>query len=577
MTKLFVVGLDGAEFTLVERWMQEGKLPHLRRLSLEGAWGCLRSTIPPITPAAWTSFLTGKNPGKTGIYDFYQVKREEYALYYPNASYNRAETIQEILSDAGLRVGLLNVPMTYPAEAVNGYVIPGLGAPENAEEDFSYPPGFLSQVEQETGIRYRILSEPSGRRAQESQMIHKFQSLVRERQVLVEHLLKRFPTDFFVTVLSETDVFAHYFWKHMDPDHPDHTPEGAKKYGTVIQEVYRSADDLIGKWSQRCGPDDYFFVLSDHGMGPLYFAPDYLDYLAYRGWLKLRVPGTSGTQLMPLLEVLHSLWQSGRYLYAMAKRSLPWRIRNFLNRVFPRAKRTLSTNFSLLDLIDWDASKVYFCDPRNIGFLFINLKGREPRGIVSADEYELLISAIKEDLKSLRIPGTDVPLVEEVFHRSEIYSGAYASQMPDLVILWNFDATRWAKHALATGLPEAWKHLMKPLQVIPMASRILIPFSAFHTMRGILFARGPGVKAGYRVEDANIYDLMPTFLALMGVAIPEDVDGRVLSEILCPEYASALKPTYRAPRARKAPTLSPYTPEEEEALRNRLKDLGYID
>jgi len=578
VTKVFVVGLDGAEFTLVERWMKEGQLPNLRRLSEEGAWGCLRSTTPPITPAAWTAFLTGKNPGKTGIYDFYQVNRSGYALYYPNASHNRAETIQEILSEAGFRVGLVNVPMTYPPTPVNGYVIPGLGAPDNASEDFAYPPGFLKNVERETGIRYRILAEPASGKQAQDELVEAGRRLFQERRTLIGHLLRKHPTDFFAVVISETDVLAHYFWKYMDPGHPQYTEEGAALYGRTILGVYQQADRLIGEWMSSSDPDTHFFVISDHGMGPFYYAPDYLDYLGYRGWFRLRMGGrASSARMLPVLAVLYGLWRFGRRLYENGKQVLPWRIRNALNSLFPRAKRALSTNFSLLDLVDWDKTSVYFCDPRNIGYLFINLKGREPKGIVSPEEYDALTEALIADLKAMRVPGVDVPLVDEVHRGRDLYSGPYVDEMPDLVIVWNYDATKWAKEAQKAEWPEVTRRLLKPLSIIPMASKITTPFSGFHTMRGIFFARGPGIRSGYHADNLSIYDLMPTFLGLFGVEVPQDVDGRVLAEIFQPEMAAKIKPKYRDPRRRASAPGSPYSPAEQEAIQKRLRDLGYID
>lgn len=575
--KVVVVGLDGAEFTLVQRWMDEGYLPNLARIRREGAHGHLRSTIPPITPAAWTGFLTGKNPGKTGVYDFYQVRREDYALYYPNARDNKAETIQEILSEAGVSVGLVNVPMTYPPVPVNGYVIPGLGAPDKERADFGYPLDFLGKVEKETGIRYRILAEPRARKTAEPELVQSARTLFEERRAFVGHLLKSYATDFFATVISETDVFAHYFWKHMDADHPEHTPEGERLYGNVILETYRSADALIGEWGDACPPDSYFFVVSDHGMGPFYYAPDYLDYLGYRGWMKLRVGKPTSAAMLPWLVGLYGLWRLGRGLYEAGKRMLPWGIRHTLNRIFPRVRRLVGTNFSILDLIDWDRTKVYICDPRNVGYLFINLEGREPRGIVPPSEYGPLIRAIKEDLLSMRVPGTEIRIVEGVFARDEVYSGPFLEEMPDLVILWNYDATQWAKEMGTREAPESLSRLIKPLSIIPMASRIQIPFSAFHTMRGIFFARGPGIRPGFMVDDAKIYDMAPTLLALLGVPIPEDVDGRVLTEIFDSQFATTLKPRYRAGKARKIEPGSAYTKEEEALIRKRLEDLGYID
>jgi len=135
--KLLVIGLDGASLELVSRWASEGLLPSFGRLLKNGSSGTLRSTIPALTPTAWTSLFTGKNPGKHGAYEFLRRRRDSYELDYVRNDLPRLGTIFRLFSDAGKRVAAINVPFTYPPEPINGIMIAGLGAPDN--DRFVYP------------------------------------------------------------------------------------------------------------------------------------------------------------------------------------------------------------------------------------------------------------------------------------------------------------------------------------------------------------------------------------------------------------------------------------------------------
>ncbi len=577
MSRVAVIGLDGAEFTLVDQWMQEGKLPNLQKIQKSGFFCLLPSTIPPITYVAWTSYLTGKNPAKTGIFDFYQVKRDTCQIYYPNATYIQAETLPEILSQEGKSVGLINVPLTYPSPPVNGFNLPGLGAPDRPDLNYAHPPGLLKWVYQKTGQHYHPLPEPREFGPQYETLLKDIRNQLAHRRKIVPLLYNEFQPDFFCLVFSETDAVEHYFWKFMDPAHPQFNPQMEKKYGTAILKVFQQVDELIGEWLTLFGSDTDVFILSDHGMGPFYLAPDYLGYLSYRDLMHLKVGIAEGKRVLPRFFILYFLWQLGRNAFQWGKRHLPWTIRNFLNRMFPRPRSFLSTNFSFLNLIDWSRSKVYFADPRNIGYLYINLKGREPYGIVEPSEYEELCSFLISDLESLQVPGTDVPIVEKVYRREEVYSGPFFEQTPDLVIIWNLDAIKHIdlSQVERMDIPEIFWHLFQPLPVIPMGGRRRIPYNAFHTMRGIFLASGPAIKSNSPPNSPAIADLFPTILTLMDVSIPSDVDGRILWEILRQDVKKKKFPRYREPRHKASPV--DYTAEQEERLKLHLRHLGYLE
>lgn len=574
MTRTFIFGMDGAAFPLVERWMAEGKLPTLQKIAERGSFGALRSSIPPITAAAWSAFATGKNPGKTGVFDFCQVKRGTYDAYYPSAASLHGETMWGILSAEGRKVGVLNVPLTYPPEEVNGFLVGGIGVPDPARDDYFHPPGLRAEIEQATGRPYRIGPESEAGKDPYATFIEDALRFQDERLQVIDHLLDTHDPDFFMVVFGETDTTAHYYWKFMDPSHPAYTPEGAKKFGTAIERAYTKVDATIGRIIEKVGwNDNYFFVVSDHGMGPFHYVPDYVSYYGAKGLLKLKVPVAKSERAIGVLIVGYGLWRAARSAFLWGKNALPWGVRNLLNRLFPHGKKFVTTDYSLMNLLDWEKTKVFFPDPRNAGLLYINRKGREPAGAVTPEAYEPLRDELKRDLESLRVPGTDTPVVEGVYRREDVYSGPYLEEAPDLLIVWNNDATGAIQHKLATA-PDALKKLFKPMDVIPFQAGERMPFSAFHTMRGILLAAGPGIAPGRKVN-AEISQVMPTVLALMKCGIPSDVDGKVIDGLFTPEFQSRLKPEFREPREKGA--LPVYTPEEEAAVKERLRDLGYLD
>src|ERR1700745_805664 len=136
--KIVIIGLDSATGDLIRPWADQGLLPNLRKISENGVSGELESAIPPLTPPAWTSFMTGKNPGKHGIFHFLEPQPGSYAMRYANAGSRRSPTIWQLLSSAGRNVGTVNVPFTYPPEQIQGFQISGMDTPSE-KSPFIHP------------------------------------------------------------------------------------------------------------------------------------------------------------------------------------------------------------------------------------------------------------------------------------------------------------------------------------------------------------------------------------------------------------------------------------------------------
>src|SRR4051794_3200949 len=346
---ILIVGLDGATFDLMLPWIHEGRLPNLARLLSDGAWSRLESTIPPITPCAWSSFITGKNPGKHGLFDFVEPERDGRGFRFTNASFRDGESLWACLSRHGRRSGVVNVPMTYPPEPVNGFLISGLDTPHE-HSPFMHPTE-IRQVLKDAGIRYRIDQQHLGnmrttkRRRQQLLDIFEGESA---RTAAFRHLSKLRPCDFRMIVYGATDQVQHHFWHFMDETHDKHDPEGAKEFRNAIRDTYKHIDVQLGQLLEECDDDTVVIIMSDHGFGPMSNVRVRLNQvLRDAGLLKFIEPTARGRWRQALASTIDRVLRSS--LSSDTKRTIAG--------LFPR----LRVWFENLDeaKIDWDSTSAH--------------------------------------------------------------------------------------------------------------------------------------------------------------------------------------------------------------------------
>ncbi|MBW2173068.1 MAG: alkaline phosphatase family protein, partial [Deltaproteobacteria bacterium] len=243
--RVYVLGLDGATFDLIAPWVSRGELPNMKRLMDEGSHGSLMSALPAHSAPSWSSFITGKNPGKHGIFDF----------------------IWAIASRYDKKVAVVNVPMTFPPEKVNGIMISGMDAP-GIDSNFTYPTALSGEIKRiigdyslEAGLWSYI------NKGEINLAIEKQHETIDKRFEVTKYLMNNYPWDLFVSVFTATDRVQHAFWKYMDPGHPLYRPEEAKKYGDAILNVYRKMDHIVGYLLDHLSEDTVLFIMSDHGAG----------------------------------------------------------------------------------------------------------------------------------------------------------------------------------------------------------------------------------------------------------------------------------------------------------------------
>ena len=564
--RLLIVGLDAATFDLISPWIGEGKLPNLAALMKDGAWGRLASILPPITPPAWTSFMTGKNPGKHGIFHFLEARAGTYELTYLNGASRRAKTIWRMLSDAGYTVGTMNIPFTYPPEHLNGFQISGMDTPSE-KSPFIYPPELRSELVNLLGrfqldLRYLGYMSTDPRR---EQVLAEMDKLDHQWLSASLYLMEKHPADAMMFTFMSIDTVQHHFWQYMDPTHHLHNPAAVERFGDAVLRVYQRLDDAVGQMLQKTSSDTSVLVVSDHGGGPTSDRVVYLNrYLAQLGLLHYRKDERSALKKLTQKVVRGS--------YTLLRSTLSSRQKSFLARTLPRLRKSFESAVTSFNQIDWTRTKAYcsevLASPPSI---WINLRGVKPCGIVEQSEYEPLLKLISDKLKELKDPRTDEPVIKRVLRREEIFHGPYANEAADLILDW------WETSHFSTSHSFPEDMLDPAVEIRERRPSTGSEWGGTHRRDGILIAHGKSFKKGAEIQGARLIDMAPTILYLMGQPVPEDMDGRVLEELFEPAFIAANRVQVGGSAGLDAEQGAQYSDEEAAIVEERLKALGYIE
>jgi predicted AlkP superfamily phosphohydrolase/phosphomutase len=278
--KMAIIGWDGATFDVINPLIQAGALPNLKHLMSKGAWGQLASTLHPISPTAWTSFMTGMNPGKHGVFDFVGPD-EDGRFRVVSGGAVRAETLWARLSRAGRRVAVVNVPMTYPPEPVNGFLVSGMDAPRR-NQAFTHPPELARELHDrfggyQVGVRARAVALTAVN-SFTPRYVRRLCDLTRLHGEVACDLLEHHSPDFLAVVFIATDRAQHALGHLMtDGISPD---DG-------IGQVYRACDRALGGILEKLDDDWTVLLMSDHGACAYQRVFELGTWLAMQGWLRL--------------------------------------------------------------------------------------------------------------------------------------------------------------------------------------------------------------------------------------------------------------------------------------------------
>jgi len=496
VTETVVLGLDGATWDVLDPLVEAGELPNLAALLEGGRAGPLESTVPPVTAPAWLSMATGRNPGKTGVFYFSRRDSPDSYEFTPvDAGDFEGWSVWDRLEASDESVGVFNVPMLYPPYDVDGYVVSGVGAPEDGPH--ARPAEVAEELEAVTGgYELKIPYASPKYDGRPGALAEDLERVLEKRGAAVEHLLESRPTDHFFGVLSATDWAQHYFWPEHDPDHPLHDPESPHR--EVLTRVWRQVDEVVGTVAdiaERRGAT--LLLVSDHGFGPTERTFHVTEWLEREGFL---VRPDSAPASRTRARYFPMLRRAGE---AVA-RAVP-RLSGPLERLGRRLRGDQHA------AIDFERS-VAFAPRQNLGMGLLYL----------LDDDEAVRASLVAELEAT---ADDLGIELEVLDSDEHHHGAAAALAPD--VLFTMDGLACAVDARKQ--PDA------PLLETGPPSRAR---SANHRMDGIYLLAGDGVEATTERVELDLLDVAPTVLYAHDVAVPEDADGTARTDAFTPEFSS---------------------------------------
>ena len=516
---IVVIGLDAADPDLVENWSREGYLPTMTSLMTQGCWGRLTSPAEVSTGPAWPSFFAGISPARQGRFFYRQLKTGTYRIHKKYANEIDVTPFWLRLSQAGKRIAIIDVPKTYPVEGINGIQIVGWGVHSPNWKMSSYPSNLIKEVLSRFGT-YAVPNCDEFHLEDTSQYKNFYERLTsgaKQKGLLSEHFLVQQDWDLFLTVFGEPHCAGHHLWHIIDMHHPDYKPEIGNVLGNVIRDIYSTIDSSISKLV-NAAPDSTFIIISPHGMGPNYSGTHLLPEILRR----LEMVRNSKS---PFTNFSNYIWS--RWLSKIRDKSIeivPLGMIKIIRQMLPQ-KVWDNLTCRLLDAgNEWMWSRA-FCIPGDFpGAIRINLKGREPNGLVEPGrEYDAVCDEIIRELESLQNPDTGRKAVSEVVRIDRIYHGEHIWEFPDLIVKWAGDAPIRALYSPRIGTVTGDNPDKR---------------SGEDRSHGFLIAYGKHIDRGKFVKDADIMDIAPTILYLLGQPIPQDMDGKVLLDMIDEDFKS---------------------------------------
>jgi predicted AlkP superfamily phosphohydrolase/phosphomutase len=554
--KVLFIGLDGSTFDVLDPLMQKGLMPRLEAFIGQGVRGWLETTIPPITPTAWVSWMTGKNPGKHGVFEFLLRRKGSAAMPDQPVSARARDGLPfwDVLGQMGKRAIVTNMPCTYPPTMVNGLMVADFLTPRG-RRDFTYPESLLEEVESRFGPYQLYITEVYAPGKVDNILNQLFDELKYKTQVN-RYLMEQYDWDVFATHYWGTDRFQHELWHLLDESHPFFDRKEHDAYVGRIHEYWHAVDATLGELFDAVGPETTVYLGSDHGFGPIKKFLCFNVWLIEEGLLVLKRDAMTRFK-----RALFKLGLTPDLAYRSAMKMGLAHLRLSVG-VSNRSSLMKLANALMLSLEDVDWSRTVAFSKGNYGQIFINLKGREASGIVEPGaEYERVLTEVSGKLRALTDPETGQPLIGPVWRREDLYTGPHIDEAPDLQFL-----------------PADMSN--KPLGTLDLTSnKFITPVygnSGDHRMHGIFLGRGPELRRGAKVEGARIIDYAPTILHSFGVEVPADMDGRVLEEVFTDEYMQQNPVRLTDAAFAETEKAGAMTDEESDEIRERLRGWGYL-
>jgi predicted AlkP superfamily phosphohydrolase/phosphomutase len=556
--KIFIISLDGATWDIIRPLAAQGHLPNLSSAIERGIFSDLESVIPPVTASAWTSFMTGKNPSKHGIFDFTSFDPQAYHWGINTAQQIQSKTLWHILSEKGKRVVVVNLPYTYPPSTVNGVIVSGWDAP-SGQTNFTYPAtlrnDILAMYPDYSSNLWVSEFQPQVSDQHFREFVTRLTRGFEQGVGLGSHLLDTQEWDVFMIHFQQTDWIQHKLWEYIERACQDAGDKDPKL--EAVRKCYGRFDELVGSLLKKVAPKHPLtIVLSDHGFGrhmgnicPNYYLKEW-GYYRRRGEPQQNLKGAKDFFRKASAVPLRKLYDAAAKTKAVLKTKI---VSHQQHSSWADSTTAVVTHRG--SDIDWTKTKVATVWAYKTGYLFVNLVGRCSRGIVQPGiEYENLVSEVIAKFREIRNPQTGEKLLAVVGRGSEIYPKSQNGiLLPDIVLIPQDQYG--VSFSLADGPPKMSRE-------------------GSHRHNGVLLIQGNGLKQPAEDFHPNLIDIAPTILHLVGLPVPTDMDGRVLEEIFSDQHPVRFEDV---DNHRILESAVEYTPQEAELIEQRLKGLGYVE
>jgi predicted AlkP superfamily phosphohydrolase/phosphomutase len=561
--RVLVLGLDGATWSLLRRFAADGTMPNLKSFLEKGCSADLMTQLPPVTATAWSSFVTGLNPGKHGVFEFLLRKKglmeEARSPQNPfgevpvNSALRDGIPLWDLAGEAGLKSVVKGVPITYPPSDIEGCMLSGFLTPFG-RRDFARPPEILDEIEARFGA-YKLYHRQVYSKRGVSDVLRELEEVLDFDVKVTRYLMGRLDWSLFISHFWGTDRSSHELWHLLDETHPRHDAAEARKHGPRLRAFYRTLDEGLKSIVEEAGATAVI-IASDHGFGPIHTYLSFNAWLLDRGFLKLKSNPVTGIK-----RAGYRLGLTPTLLYrlSMALGLAKYRLSGGFH---SRQKMQMLIHRFFLSLADVDWSKTRAYSRGNYGQIYVNQRGREPWGCVEPGAaYEAVRNEIKQALLDTVIPGTGEKMFDRVYFREDLYDGPYVEEAPDIVFV-----PRDMRYKALGTLDFTGNTFMEPVY----------GNSGDHRMNGVFLGLGAPFAAGKETRPLSILDIAPTVLYLLGLPVPRGMDGGIAEAALDGEYLAQNRPEFVDKELLGRAGAGRMSPEDRDDIRRRLEGIGYI-
>jgi predicted AlkP superfamily phosphohydrolase/phosphomutase len=472
-------------------------LPNIRRFFEDGAWGTLQGPLQPVTPQSFATLLTGTNPGAHGLFDYFQFPAGGYRRVPYDTRQIRQVTLYRHLSEAGKRVGLLNVPLTFPLPDVNGFVVSG---DEGIGDEFAFPAEIARRLRQDG---YTVPFGASYSPGREREFAEHAMRVLDMRRRALRTLFGDCGWDFGMLTLYLYGELLHAFWKFYDRSHPEYQPAAIVFNGRdPLLEALAAIDHMLGEIVELAGPRGLVLFMGAWGHRLAHSKVHLNTVLEREGLLRFR--SSARTRLKRLM------FRAGVTPGTAERVARRLNLYRLFHYGLGRGRRANVTGAAFLSYGDIDWSRTAAVAMGYLGQVYLNVQGHRPLGRIPPDQYHATRDRVRRILAGLRDPGSGETVVDRVVTRDEIYRGEALTHAPDLLVEWK------AGYIGDAGLAG-------PREIV---TPTLPTHSSDHWNRSVLLALGASVRSGEL--SAALEDIAPTVLRALGVAAPGNLDGAVL-------------------------------------------------